>query len=240
MEVHHHPHTEVKRLKHYLFEFFMLFLAVFCGFIAEYLLEHKIDKEKGMKYLHSFYEDLKTDTANFSSVIKEYEKKQAAFLKAKDCFDSIHSQLSSPHPCLADLFRYAQSFPDLVNADQTLQQLKNAGGLRLLKDPDADSILGYDKLLRDHMRRETTGFQDIQNKLRETINHMINYKNLKSNEVPATSQFLYTTDPELLNYFFVSLDYYSNYCSINLQSIKEIKQKGISLIKYFKNKYHFD
>ena len=32
--------------KHYLFEFFMLFLAVFCGFLAEYQLEHRIERER--------------------------------------------------------------------------------------------------------------------------------------------------------------------------------------------------
>jgi hypothetical protein len=29
----------------------MLFLAVFCGFLAEYQLEHKIEKERGRQYL---------------------------------------------------------------------------------------------------------------------------------------------------------------------------------------------
>jgi hypothetical protein len=37
MEVHHHGHVhEKKKWKEYLFQFFMLFLAVFCGFLAEY------------------------------------------------------------------------------------------------------------------------------------------------------------------------------------------------------------
>lgn len=42
----------------------MLFLAVFCGFLAEYQLEHKIEKDRERKYIHTFIEDLKTDTAN--------------------------------------------------------------------------------------------------------------------------------------------------------------------------------
>ena len=42
MEVHHHGHVhEKKKWKEYLFQFLMLFLAVFCGFLAEYQLEHK-------------------------------------------------------------------------------------------------------------------------------------------------------------------------------------------------------
>jgi len=45
MEVHHHGHVhEKKKWKEYLFQFLMLFLAVFCGFLAEYQLEHKIEK----------------------------------------------------------------------------------------------------------------------------------------------------------------------------------------------------
>ena len=42
MEVHHHAHlasgethTSRKKWTHYLWEFLMLFLAVFCGFLAE-------------------------------------------------------------------------------------------------------------------------------------------------------------------------------------------------------------
>ena len=32
--------------KHYLFEFVMLFLAVFCGFLAENIREHRMEDEK--------------------------------------------------------------------------------------------------------------------------------------------------------------------------------------------------
>ena len=217
----------------------MLFLAVFCGFLAEYQLEHKIEKERGMKYIRSFYEDLKTDTASFTNVIREYKIKEAAFKKTKECFDVLPQQIKSANPCLADLVRNAERFHDLINTDRTLQQLKNAGGLRLLKEADADSILVYDIMLRDYMRQETTGFQDIQNKMREIIYNMVNYKNLKSEKKDSSASFLYSANPELLNRFFVSLKYYSDYCLLNMQHIIEIKQKAIDLIEYFKNKYHF-
>ena len=35
MEVHHHAHTPRKKWTHYFWEFFMLFLAVNCGFFVE-------------------------------------------------------------------------------------------------------------------------------------------------------------------------------------------------------------
>ena len=76
MEVHHHSspapggtHTPRKKWTHYLWEFLMLFLAVFCGFLAEYQLEHKIEKERGLQYIRSFYNDLKTDTTEFVKLI---------------------------------------------------------------------------------------------------------------------------------------------------------------------------
>jgi hypothetical protein len=37
MEVHHHGHVHAdKKWKEYFFQFLMLFLAVFCGFLAEW------------------------------------------------------------------------------------------------------------------------------------------------------------------------------------------------------------
>jgi hypothetical protein len=53
MEVHAHTHTPSppagragKKWTHYFWEFLMLFLAVFCGFLAEYQLEHKIESDR--------------------------------------------------------------------------------------------------------------------------------------------------------------------------------------------------
>ena len=46
MEVHAHTHTPRKKWTHYFWEFLMLFLAVFAGFLAEYQLEHKIEKDR--------------------------------------------------------------------------------------------------------------------------------------------------------------------------------------------------
>ena len=44
----------------------MLFLAVFCGFLAEYQLEHKIEKERAKKYMYDMVENLKYDTTRYN------------------------------------------------------------------------------------------------------------------------------------------------------------------------------
>jgi len=69
MEVHHHSHTSRKKWTNYLWEFVMLFLAVFCGFLAEYQLEHKIEKERAEKYLQSMLLDVRTNIKNLDSLL---------------------------------------------------------------------------------------------------------------------------------------------------------------------------
>ncbi len=56
MEVHRHNHRPVTKWTHYLWEFLMLFLAVFCGFMAENLREHSIEK----KYLYATFSHVET------------------------------------------------------------------------------------------------------------------------------------------------------------------------------------
>ena len=54
MEVHAHDLHKAHGhgWKHYLFEFLMLFLAVFCGFLAENFREHKVEEERGIQYIY--------------------------------------------------------------------------------------------------------------------------------------------------------------------------------------------
>ena len=78
MEVHHHSHSERKKWTHYFWEFLMLFLAVFCGFLAENFREHQIEKNRAQQYIRSFYEDLKNDTARLNNLIDFNDEKITA------------------------------------------------------------------------------------------------------------------------------------------------------------------
>ena len=40
----------------------MLFLTVFCGFLAEYQLEHNIERDKVREFSNSFYYELSNDS----------------------------------------------------------------------------------------------------------------------------------------------------------------------------------
>src|SRR5882672_1225038 len=71
MEVHAHSHTARKKWTHYLWEFLMLFLAVFCGFVAENYREHLENTGKEKHFAESLADDLKKDTIRINNIINQ-------------------------------------------------------------------------------------------------------------------------------------------------------------------------
>jgi hypothetical protein len=236
MEVHHHTHTGRKRFLNYFWEFIMLFLAVFCGFLAEYQLEHRIEKERARQYIRSFYDDLKSDTAQFSSLIADYSRRFANIEKRKECYITIKKDPTADQ-CLENIFNSASGFYDLITSDQTLLQLKNAGGFRLLDRSDADSILGYDNMIRLYVRNETTGFQQNQYFIRQTIFALRNYATAAM-PGDSSNRILFSHDPQLLNTFFNSLERWLMVSLGMFERLVQLKKQATGLIDYFKNKYH--
>jgi hypothetical protein len=60
MEVHHHTHHP-KKWKEYFWEFFMLFLAVFSGFLAEIQVEHYVESQRAKKYMTDLISDIREE-----------------------------------------------------------------------------------------------------------------------------------------------------------------------------------
>src|SRR5574343_940295 len=77
MEVHHHAHHDhgKKIWKSYFWEFFMLFLAVFCGFLAELQLEHYIENQREKKYVSHLMLDLSKDSINLNKYLEDNQKR---------------------------------------------------------------------------------------------------------------------------------------------------------------------
>ncbi len=147
MEVHAHSHSPRKKFTHYLWEFLMLFLAVFCGFLAENQREHMVEHQREKEYIKSFVEDLKQDTAQLITIISAFNEK----LVYKD---SLLLELAKPEIFKRSsrafyFFGISLHFPDFIYTDRTIQQLKNSGGMRLLRNKEvSDSIVDYDSKVR--------------------------------------------------------------------------------------------
>jgi hypothetical protein len=150
MEVHKHPHhvTHKKKWGEYLLEFFMLFLAVFLGFVAENVREHIVEHNIEKEYIQSLVEDLKSDTAQSNEVLILLDSRMAGV-------DSVVTALSSPGIIENSNNAYRLwtkniGLPDFISNDRTIQQLKNSGGLRLIRNKAvSDRIMEYDHLIRN-------------------------------------------------------------------------------------------
>ena len=145
MEVHAHTHTARKKWTHYFWEFLMLFLAVFCGFLAENQREHMVEHKREKKFIQSLASDLAADTLRLNNIL------QQRILRTK-MLDSFAILINRPDA--ASHGRYLYYYNSLAtrgwsfrftSVDGTMQQLKNAGNLRLIQEPFvSDSIIAYD------------------------------------------------------------------------------------------------
>jgi hypothetical protein len=150
MEVHHHSHTARKKWTHYFWEFLMLFLAVFCGFLAENQREHFVEHQREKQFMQSLYNDVKTDTSNLAAILR-------ARIAREQRIDSLSHLMNSERPEQFSGKIYALAIPisrtlpyRFVPTDGTMQQLKNSGGLRLIRKKGVvDSIAKYDLAVRN-------------------------------------------------------------------------------------------
>src|SRR5437762_288818 len=73
METHaHHLHKAPgKKWTHYFFEFLMLFLAVFAGFLAENWREHIVEKHRAHQFLQSMLLDVQDNMKHLDSLMHE-------------------------------------------------------------------------------------------------------------------------------------------------------------------------
>ena len=249
MEVHHHAHTARKKWTHYFWEFIMLFLAVFCGFLAEYQLEHKIERDRAKQYISSLYEDLKNDTTRINQLIKYNEEKITALNAMYACYDTVFKNLRSTS-CMGVLLKHSRSNKGFVLTDRTLKQLANAGGYRLLNKADADSIIVYENMYKGYLDFQATVFQQAQDNVRNTLNLLADFKVIAPVQLTTATMdkdttsdilngpLLFTEDRVLLNKWFNELSMYLRTTNGQRNSIMQLKTKAVSLIEYYKSNHH--
>jgi hypothetical protein len=253
MEVHHHSHSHGRRdWKSYVGEFLMLFLAVFCGFFAEYQLEHKIEKEKGRQFLRSYYDDLITDTGRISFYINFDDEKLVALAKLSVCYRQLSSGNEQQPVCLLDVMKNSATNRPFKITERTISQLSNAG-FRLLKKVDADSIIAFQKAVDNFQDFQSTMFQEAQNNVRTTFNLLVNFNAHVQmsnppgidtpptpNDEEVTTPLLFTRDKALLNRYFNELQLYYRVIYNHRRLLLDLKRNQVRLIEYFQTKYHFE
>jgi hypothetical protein len=154
MEVHHHSHTPRKKFNHYFWEFFMLFLAVTAGFFVENQREHFIEHRREKQYIRSLISDVSADTVRLNEIIYARTLRDHRL-------DSMNKLLNSDSARYHTNYIYSVAVSAartlqfrFVPNDGTMQQLKNSGALRLIRNHTVtEQIAKYDVAVRNGLRQ---------------------------------------------------------------------------------------
>ena len=134
-----------KRVREYLIELGSTFVAVALAFLSQYYFQYRSDRSVEHDLLASLVSDLKADI----KIIDKFETNLADFRSKAEELENLclgnHSSLDVQIKMYKDSF-YLTHFPyGMGFSESTLNQLKNAGGLRLIQDHEiASAINAYD------------------------------------------------------------------------------------------------
>jgi hypothetical protein len=180
MEVQKHPHhvTHKKKWEEYLLEFFMLFLAVFLGFVAENVRETSVEHERETQYAQQLYTEFYADSIAFAGKIN------ARMDKEKDC-DYIYSYIKDSsltdlpkkfYPAYTTVFYLINSYT-FEPKDGVLSQLKSSGSLRYFKDPVLQKLFGDISVAINNVRyRNEQEYQFFANPIKPFILQHYDFK----------------------------------------------------------------
>ena len=208
METHaHHLHKAPGRgWRHYFFEFFMLFLAVFCGFLAENQREHIVERKREKQYMQNLLQDLERDS---TALAREIDLRNRKSMRA----DSLILELDSAEKIrnTANIYLhtyYLTSLRSFGYSNVTIEQLKNSGSMRLIREKRvADSITSYDIEVQQYKIREE-GERELLPEYRKAICFLLDARIMLDMEdpispniyhKPETNVPLLTKDPATIN-----------------------------------------
>ena len=248
MEVHAHTHTPRKKWTHYLWEFLMLFLAVTLGFLVENQREHYVEHQREKQFIQSLFNDIKSDTTNIVKIINARTAKERMI-------DSMIYMMNSSDPggFIRLIYPYAilvgRTLPyRFIPNDGTMQQLKNSGALRLIRNRIVvDSIAKYDINVRNILGQYSVEENQIEHyrtaaaKIFDALvfDSMIDENATVVNPPPDNASFQPFTKRELSewNYRIYGLNGINK---ANRRDLRLLLKQAAELLDLLKKEYHIE
>jgi hypothetical protein len=245
MEVHAHTHTARKKWTHYLWEFFMLFLAITAGFFVENQREHMVEHSREKEFMRSLVKDLESDTTQFSR-IRVYRLDRLRNIDSTIIFFLDHPGASVPaygYTLASKLFGHASFFQN----SGTLDQLKTSEGLRLIRQRNVvDSIQSYDQQIKRMALRDIyeTNFMVDHNKVLRNLFDGRELLKLYADTVydrkPPTPLAPIKLEEQYANEYLNSLKTFQLLVTLDMDLQATIKMKANRLIDLINKEYHLE
>ena len=220
----------------------MLFLAVFCGFLAEYQLEHKIEKDRENVYMQNMLEDLSADTAAYAQYARNNTEVFAMI-------DSLIHLLKSPQRkvFIGKIYFFARMVTlkndPLFPNERTYDQMKNSGHLRIVsKRIVSDKISSYYNSLKfisfynENFRERVSDYLRGMGKVfdAETLLTIL----IERKEPDASTVRLLTDDMRMINELLTSAQSLYGIQKIIEHLGTQRQRTAQELITLIKNEYH--
>ena len=141
MEVHHHSNTPQKKWTHYFWEFLMLFLAVFCGFLAENQREHYVEHKREREFIKSLVDDFGRDTSELSHWLTVLNRDQDKIDSAIQHYAKKKKLTSFETAQIGNMGFNGTWSINIVFTERTSSQLKNSGGMRLIRNKKVAGLI---------------------------------------------------------------------------------------------------
>ena len=244
MEVHHHTHPghHKKKWTDYFWEFLMLFLAVFCGFLAEYQLEHKIERDREKVYMQNMLDDFQADTAIYS----DYMARNAV---VRDLVDTLTILIKRPDrkkhiSKLAYSARiYTAKWKQIAMVKRTYEDMKSSGHLRLIRNKEvAGKVSSYYNSLSELDTYNNVGMIWANNYAQAMAKLFDGEALLKiikeKKEVALTGDALISEDKIAINELITSAGYFYGALSLNNNVASIRNNDAVNLIALIKQEYH--
>lgn len=163
--------------------------------------QKRIERKIEQNYISSLIEDAKTDLANFNNVIAQSKER----IKNLDSLEYMCYNYDKNDAELMMWYIKCLKFPDFITqTNRTISQLKNSGGMRLIKDETKiDAIIKYEKSFERLYNQQVWyegGIKDLANAGISVFNYKYfpGYTRKIDKETFKTAQLL-RTDKRLIN-----------------------------------------
>lgn len=248
METHAHDLHKAPAggMKHYLFEFLMLFLAVFCGFLAENYRETLVNKEKELHYMQNMVADLKADTAdlNFAIYYQQlwYNHLDSALQMPIERLRNINTQDTFFYHFLP-YYSWMQPF---IQNDNNITQLR-AGGFNLIRNENTidsiNQVYNFYKGVKFGVDFNITCYWDVVHKAQQLMNlppPAATIEEVIPKRVLQNTEIFIEYDKQTIKQLYSMLTNAKGTLFATIISEKQYREKAERLLVYLQMEYHLN
>jgi len=226
-------HKVLQIIRDRFFEFFMLFLAVFCGFMTDNFRENLSENQREKVFIKSIVEDFKSDTLESKNVLTRLIARQKGI-------DSAVTELMNPKTLKSSYNFYRLWIQNMgvdffVSNDRTIRQLKNSGELRLIRNKAvSDRIMNYDQIITKYYTQSNLMLTALPNMTSNT--QILDFISLqKKNGLPVP---LLKQDKVSLNQVYSHLFMWNRALGGLVSWLEDINKEAKDLLLFIKKEYH--